>query len=247
MAIVMPMVGYFLVYRPLTRGAPLTSRRRPFAAGLGGYIGLNVAALCAATEFGLQPSLFHRADGTPLYAPFHLSQTIPTMALAHLSVAGAVEFALTAGVIAYLQRANLPLLKINHDTVSQHDTDAVGVRKRFGWRWAVLAVVLMGALTPLGLIAPGSAFGEDKAASLNLRKYHLNAVPDGLRHYAGFWHHALFNGYDFKHDRHPSVGYLLSAGAGIAFIALAVLAVFTVLRYVQRRRSRGDPLSGAPA
>jgi hypothetical protein len=33
----------------------------------------------------------------------------------------------------------------------------------------------------------------------------------------------------------------------MAFIALAVLAVFTVLRYVQRRRSGGDPLSGVPA
>ncbi len=36
------------------------------------------------------------------------------MALAHLTVAGFVEFALTVGVVAYLQRANLPLLRINH-------------------------------------------------------------------------------------------------------------------------------------
>ena len=37
----------------------LTSPRRAFAAGLGGYVGLNAAALCAAIEFGLQPTLFH--------------------------------------------------------------------------------------------------------------------------------------------------------------------------------------------
>src|SRR5690349_2440776 len=71
------------------------------------------AALCAAVEFGLQPDLFHTADGTPLYAPFHLTQTIPAMLFAHLLVAGVVEAALTAGVITYLQRANRPVLQIN--------------------------------------------------------------------------------------------------------------------------------------
>src|SRR5215831_9812791 len=113
MAFVMPFVGYG-VYLALCKRVPLTSSRRPLAAGLGAYVGLNAAALCAAVEFGIQPTLFHSANGTPLYAPFHLSQTIPAMLLAHLTVAGAVEFALTAGVVAYLQRANLPILRINH-------------------------------------------------------------------------------------------------------------------------------------
>lgn len=85
MAIVMPLVGYYLVYRPLSRHLSLTSGRRAFVAGLGGYIGLNTAALCTAVEFGLQPSFFHRADGTPLYAPFHLAQSIPAMMVAHLA------------------------------------------------------------------------------------------------------------------------------------------------------------------
>src|SRR3954454_17620487 len=58
MAFVMPMVGYG-VYWLLARNAPLTARRRPLAAGLGAYVGLNAAALCAAIEFGVQPTLFH--------------------------------------------------------------------------------------------------------------------------------------------------------------------------------------------
>ena len=58
----------------------------------------------------------------------------------------------------------------------------------------------MVVLTPLGLIAPGGAFGEDAPEDLDLQKYHLNAVPSGLRHYAGFWHNALFDGYDFTND-----------------------------------------------
>ena len=93
------------------------ARGAPSPPGIGGYVGLNAAAMCAAIEFGIQPDLFTAADGTPLYAPFHLAQTIPAMALAHLTVAGLVEFALTFGVIAYLQRANIPVLRINHPNV----------------------------------------------------------------------------------------------------------------------------------
>jgi cobalt/nickel transport system permease protein len=245
MALVMPMVGYG-VYLVLTRRVSLTSPRRALAAGIGGYVGLNVAALCAATEFGLQPTFFHRVDGTPLYAPFHLAQTIPAMALAHLTVAGAVEFALTAGVIAYLQRANLPLLRINHDAVPEGDAD-VAPPRRLGWRWAFVGLGVMAVLTPLGLLAPGAAFGEGKPQDLNLRKYHLDAVPDGLRHYAGFWHHALFNGYDFSHDTHPAVGYLVSAGFGILAVGVAVFAIYALVRLVHRSRGERDRREGALA
>jgi len=233
-AIVMPMVGYG-VYRAITRRTSLTSPRRAFAAGLGGYVGLNVAALFTAIEFGLQPELFTSADGTPLYAPFHLSQTIPAMALAHLTVAGGVEFVLTAGVVAYLQRSNLPILRINHpDAV---DTDAeLSPARPMGWRWALVGLATMIVLTPLGLIAGGAAFGEDAPDDLDLGKYGLNTVPEGLRHYAGFWHNALFDGYGFSSDEHPVVGYLVSAAVGIIAIAVAVVAAVALARRSRRRR-----------
>ena len=64
MALVMPMVGYG-VYLLVARRSSLTSPRRPLAAGIGAYVGLNVAALCAAIELGIQPALFHSANGTP--------------------------------------------------------------------------------------------------------------------------------------------------------------------------------------
>ena len=88
MAFVLPFVGYY-VYRADRRA---THRSRPAAgrspAGIGGYVGINAAALCAAIELGIQPDLFHTAAGVPLYAPFHLAQTIPAMLFAHLTVAG---------------------------------------------------------------------------------------------------------------------------------------------------------------
>src|SRR5579862_8425864 len=68
MAFVLPVVGYG-VYRLLSRRVSLTDPKRAVAAGIGGYVGINVAALCAAIELGLQPVLFTTRDGTPLYAP----------------------------------------------------------------------------------------------------------------------------------------------------------------------------------
>ena len=164
------------------------------------------------------------------------------MALAHLTVAGVVEGVLTTGVIAYLQRANLPVLRINHPDLAETDADLVAPRRR-GWTWAFIGLGTLVALTPLGLLAPGGAFGEDSPNDLDLAKYHLDAVPSGLRHYAGFWHNALFNGYGFSNDKHPVVGYLISAGAGIVMIGLVVFAVFAILRVVRirgRRRERAD-------
>jgi cobalt/nickel transport system permease protein len=233
MAFVMPFVGYG-VYLALARRSALQSRRRAIAAGLGAYVGLNVAALLAAIEFGIQPVLFHTANGTPLYSPFHLSQTIPAMLLAHLTVAGAVELALTVGVMTYLQRANLPLLRINHRV--DHSGDAGGAETRWPRRRVRIAVLVFGAgalVTPVGLLAHGTAFGEESPGNLDLDKYHLQAVPDGLARYAGFWHHALFAGYGFNHDAHPVVGYLVSAVVGmlvIAGLALAVMALISRTR-----------------
>src|SRR5262249_32901285 len=107
MAIVLPFVAYG-VYKLISGGAPLTSPRRVVAAFVGGYVGINVAALCVGIELGIQPDLFKDASGAPLYSPYHLSQAVPAMLLAHLAVAGFAEGILSAAVVAYLQRANLP-------------------------------------------------------------------------------------------------------------------------------------------
>jgi cobalt/nickel transport system permease protein len=226
MALVMPMLGYF-VYRLLTRNVSLTSRRRALAAGIGAYVGLNAAALCTAIEFGVQPDLFKDANGAPLYAPFHLAQTIPTMLAAHLLVAGVVEAVLTVGVITYLQRANVPVLRINHpdvpddqrnDDQPQDEIALVSGGRRPRWRWAGIGLAAMMILTPLGLLASGTAFGEDAPES------------------AGFWHHALFDGYDFTGGRHPNVGYVTSALVGTLVIALLLLGSVKIAQAVRRSR-----------
>ena len=238
MAIVLPFVGY-VAYRLIAGRATLTAGRRVVAAAVGGYLGLNAAALACGIELGIQPDLFHNAHGAPLYSPYHLSQAVPAMMLAHLTVAGLVEAALTAGVVGYLQRANLPLLRINHPDLPAEATSRI--RRIKPVRLAVVAVLVMAALTPLGLLAPGGAFGEDSAASLDVKKAHLSAVPSGLRRYNGFWHHALFSGYDFSRDAHPVLGYLLSALVGVAAIAIVVFAVALIAARISRSRRPEQP------
>jgi cobalt/nickel transport system permease protein len=237
MAFVLPFVGYY-TYRAIAGNVPLTSGRRVLAGGIGGYVGINAAALCAAIEFGVQPDLFHTASGAPLYAPFHLSQTIPAMLFAHLTVAGFAEFAATAGVIAYLQRANLPILRINHANVPVTDEELA--RKRAGWRWALIGLAVMIVLTPLGLLAPGGAFGEDAPAGLDLAKYHLSAVPEGLNRFSSFWSHAFLGGYGFNGGDHPVIGYLVSAFVGIAFIGVFLVGFIWVVRMITGRRRDHD-------
>ena len=104
MAILFPIVGY-RVYRLIARSAPIESSRHWIGAALGGYMGINAAALLAAVEFGVQPLLFHTANGTPLYCPYNLSQAVPAMLFAHLTIAGPIEAIITAGVLVFLKKA----------------------------------------------------------------------------------------------------------------------------------------------
>lgn len=62
--------AYYL-YRLLTRGKG-GAGRRPWAAAVGAFAGINLAALATGVELGLQPLLFRAPDETPLYAPYPL-------------------------------------------------------------------------------------------------------------------------------------------------------------------------------
>ncbi len=103
MAFVLPFVGYY-IYKAISYNAPMGSNRRIFAAGVAGYIGINLAAFLAGVEFGLQPLLHHTAGGQALYCPYGLDVAVPVMAGEHLLIFGWVEAVVTALVIKYLQK-----------------------------------------------------------------------------------------------------------------------------------------------
>ncbi|HEX2805367.1 MAG TPA: cobalt transporter CbiM [Kineosporiaceae bacterium] len=240
MAIIMPFVG-LAVYRLISGSAPLTSRRRVIAAGIAGYVGINVAALAAAIEFGIQPGLFHTASGAPLYSPYHLSQTIPAMALPHLTIAGAAEAILTAGVLAYLARADVRRLVPNHPGIALSADGADGAAparppRPSAGKVAVGFIAVMVALTPLGLLAPGGAFGEDSPGDLDLAKLGLRAVPEGLNRYNGFWSHTVLGDYGFAGGQNANLAYWLSALVGIAVIGLVIFGIGKLVGWITGRR-----------
>lgn len=101
MAFVAPFVGYY-VYRFIGKNALPGSKRQIMAGAVAAYIAINIAALAASIEFGIQPLLFTEPDGTPLYCPYGLSVAVPSMLLAHLTVAGFVEGIVTAAALKFI-------------------------------------------------------------------------------------------------------------------------------------------------
>jgi cobalt/nickel transport system permease protein len=99
MAFLAPFAGYF-IYKAVS-GLKVP---KPFSAAIGAYVGINIAAFAASVEFGLQPLLFHTANGTPLYCPYGLNLAIPAMMIPHLTIAGLVEAVVTGMVVYYLQK-----------------------------------------------------------------------------------------------------------------------------------------------
>ncbi len=212
MAIVGSLVAS-VVYRLLAGSSPLRSKRRVVAAGFAGYLAINTAALCAAIEFGVQPMWFHDSAGAPLYAPYPLKIAIPAMMLGHMTIAGLAEFAITAGLVRYLQSANVDLLRRSASSAELEVRAPRNLPLRAVW----IALGVLVVLTPLGLLASGKAWGEWKPEE-------LMAPPKGLLGLAKLWHAPMAE-YSPAFLHNAVAGYVLSAAMGVGFIVLAVLAI----------------------
>jgi len=241
------------VYRLVSAGAPLLSPRRVFAGGLAGYCAINVAAVLTALELGLQPLLFRDATGATLYAPYPLSVTLPAMMLGHLTLAGLAEAILTAGVVRYLQQSERSLLALGVKgggpaLATLAGGVGVGSTRRL---WALLGLLLV--LSPLGLLAAGSAWAEwspadlaDPAARAAIAAASGGvalpaATPSGLIRLATLWTAPLPD-YAPALLRSPAMGHLVSALVGIGIIVLAVVG----LQLIVDRTRRADPGAALP-
>jgi cobalt/nickel transport system permease protein len=110
MGVVGVFVGYG-VYRLIAANSETTSKRRLVAGAIAAYVSLNVSALVAAVQFGIQPMIEKSPTGQPLYSPFPLSVAIPAMALEHLLLFGFVEAVVTLLVIKYFQKNDPEMLR----------------------------------------------------------------------------------------------------------------------------------------
>ena len=223
------------VYKLVSAGSLITSRRRVLAAAIAGYAAVNASALVTALEFGIQPLLFHDQHGVPLYSPYPLHIAVPAMMIGHLTVAGLAEGAISAGMVSYFQRTDPGLLR----GLSSHSyapvSHAIAVQQLSAPRlWLVVGLLML--LTPLGILAVGTAWGEWSSADLAdpATRQRIAAssqgvapppsAPQGLQKLSTIWT-APFPAYAPPFVKNAAFGYLLSAMFGVGLLALAAFGV----------------------
>jgi cobalt/nickel transport system permease protein len=218
MAIVLPLVGYF-IYKVISSNSEATSPRRLLGVVVGSYIALITASLITGIELGVQPALFHMVDGTPLYSPYALNVALPAMLIGHLLIAGPVEAITTGGVFAYLQRSHSSLIKADVPDKKEG---------KFWLLWGALGILVLA--TPLGLLASGTAWGEWGIDELN--NMGLGFIPQGIQKLANWWPAPLP---DYGFPRMGAViGYILSAILGVALI---IFLLWMLGRWVSRNNT----------
>jgi cobalt/nickel transport system permease protein len=220
MGLVLPFVTYG-VYRLISGGSELTASRRFIGAAVGSYLGINAAAFCAGMELGLQPLLFHTAENVPLFCPYPLTIAVPAMLFAHLTLAGPLEAVVTALAVRYLQSSSAKLLDIKALSAAPAAAAPVGFRKMW---WAVGAMIV---LSPLGLLAKDTAWGE--WGSDELQKM-LGYVPSGVEKLGDTWSHALFDDYSL-----PGLESFWSSAAVYILCAVIAVGIISLLTYLFAR------------
>lgn len=78
------------------------------AAAVAAYVAVNLGALAAAVELGIQPLVAGTHSGGPAYFPFPLKVSIPAILLPHLTTVGALESAATVLFLAVIHRTEEP-------------------------------------------------------------------------------------------------------------------------------------------
>ena len=213
MAFVLPFLGYF-VYK-FIKDRVHSQKGELIGMAVGSYAGINMAALFAAIEFGIQPLLFTNAAGQALYSPYPLSVSIPAMTIPHLLVAGVLEAVFTVAIFVFIK-------KVSPGTIYE------GAKKKTRAVYGFLAALI--CLTPLGLLAAGTAWGEwgaDEIKDVISGGSALGFVPSGMQN--GFRFESLLPDYALK-GMPEIAGYLLSAAAGTAIVIIVFKVIGSLVK-----------------
>ncbi len=235
MAAVACFVGYGL-HRLLRGNGPTTSTRSILSAGIAAYAATVAASFCAGVFLGIQPSIAHDSAGHALYCPFGLNVSVPAMVMSHLLVAGPAEAMITIASLAYLWR-----------TFPEFGPASTRPKIGAGFRLARQMVWVL-VLTPIGLIAGGSAFGEWDLGEL---KHMIGYEPAGIAK-AHALVHPLLPDYGFKGlESGPwvVVGYLASALVGCGLVLLFALRMSESRRTIVESviQAHGSPNQEMPS
>lgn len=222
MAFVLPYAGY-AVYKLIMKLIIKTSGCKKVkdsmhcvAVAIGAYVGINLAALCAAIEFGIQPLMFTDVAGNALYCPYDLSVSIPAMMIPHLVVAGVVEAVFTVAIFAFVKKTSPDLI---YENIISDGNVGVSVPGKKHVPVFVLIAMLIVA-TPLGLLATGTAWGEwgaDEIANTVTNGAALGYTPQGLAN--GWSLSVLMPDYSLS-GMNEVISYVLSAIIGVALLII---------------------------
>jgi cobalt/nickel transport system permease protein len=178
------------------------------------------------------------------------------MAIGHLTIAGLAEVVVTGGVVAYLQKADPSLLKLTAPNAVDTEEGIQAVAQRGGWRTVrplLIGLAVLMVLSPLGLLAAGTAWGEWAPEDFNhpqarqeIQAGSLNATapeqaPTGLQQLASVWT-APIPGYAPPFLQSEAFGYIMSAVFGTGLIILAFFLISWVARAIRGGRE-ADPTS----
>lgn len=204
MAFVIPFVGYY-IYKFLKERVK-TTKGRYIMMFIASYIAINIGVLCTAIEFGIQPLIFKDAAGVPLYCPYPISVAIPAMLIPHLLVGGVVEGIITVVVLSFIE-------KVSPNVIHE------GINGKIKPVYGLIATLI--CLSPLGLLAAGTAWGEWGADEISevatTAGGNLGYVPKGMEE--GFNFNALMPDYAIE-GLPDKLGYILSAIAGVAILII---------------------------
>jgi cobalt/nickel transport system permease protein len=229
MAFVLPYVGYYIYNFIVDKFGKGKNGVRYVAAAIGSYIGINLAALCASIEFGLQPLLFTDSLGNALYCPYPLSVSIPAMMIPHLAVAGVVEAIFTVAVYVFVSKTSPDLVYENIRTGVEQTAEA---NKKHIPVFALVAVLVVA--TPLGLIATAPAWGEwgaDEIAEVVTNGTALGYVPSGLAN--GWALESIMPDYSLE-GMNEVAAYILSAVIGVALLVI----IFKLISLTIKEKSK---------
>lgn len=216
MAFIIPFTGYY-IYKFLNEKIKIR-KGKSVSTFIASYMAINVAALCASIELGIQPLLFKDALGMPLYCPYSLSITIPSMLIPHILAAGILEGIITVGVLNFIRKVSPGIIYEGKETKTR----------------SIYAFIIgLICLTPLGLLAAGTAWGEwgsDEISSVVTGGKALGYIPKGMK--SGFNFSSLMPDYSVK-GLPDNIGYILSAVAGVAIL----LIVFRLIANIKKNNS----------
>lgn len=219
MSFIAPFVGYYSYN--LVKERIKSHKGDYIAIFISAYLALNAAAVFTAIEFGIQPLFFVDGSGLPLYSPYPLNISIPAMLIPHLLIVGVLEGIITVGVYGFVKKVSPGII---------YEGFKIKMKPIYG------LLIAMVCLSPLGLLATGTAWGEWSPEEINsviTKGKALGFIPKGMK--KGFSFKALISDYSVN-GISKITGYILSAIGGIAI----VIIIFKLINSTKISREKRD-------